>query len=178
MFHFQKMLFRDSISICAFFYNFKQKFFLKFCKMFSLTSKKNSSVVTLRDEKLNTFVIDSGYSPELVRVCKSIKNNQVDPATKKWILHKDDYYEFKQKIADRLKIEKDLDEEEVIKRKVKVEELNKTYFVRNDVAVSEEIKDILQPYLYCKYRNGCIIINDQSEMIVHKMSPIDYDFKP
>ncbi len=59
-----------------------------------------------------------------------------------------------------------------------MEELNKKYFVRNDVAVSEEIKDILQPYLYCKYRNGWVIKNDHSEMIFHKMSPIDYDFKP
>jgi hypothetical protein len=68
MFHFQKILFRDSISIFAFFYNFKKKCFLKFCKMFSCTSKKNPSVVILRDEKFYRFVIDSGYSPELVRV--------------------------------------------------------------------------------------------------------------
>jgi predicted metal-binding transcription factor (methanogenesis marker protein 9) len=103
---------------------------------FYFTSKKNPSVVNLRDDKLNRFFVDSGYSPELVRICKSIKKSQWDPAIKKWLLHKDYYYEFKQKIADKLKIELDLNEEEVIKRKVIVEELNKKYLVRNDVAVT------------------------------------------
>jgi hypothetical protein len=145
---------------------------------FYFTSKKNPSVVNLRDDKLNRFSVDSGYSPELVRICKSIKKSQWDPAIKKWLLHKDYYYEFKQKIADKLKIELDLNEEEVIKRKVIVEELNKKYLVRNDVAVTDEIKEILKPYLYCKYRNGWVISNQQSEMFFHKMSHLDYDFKP
>ncbi len=73
---------------------------------FYFTSKKNPSVVNLRDDKLNRFSVDSGYSPELVRICKSIKKSQWDPAIKKWLLHKDYYYEFKQKIADKLKITK------------------------------------------------------------------------
>jgi hypothetical protein len=61
---------------------------------------------------------------------------------------RDYYYEFKQKIADKLKIELDLNDEEVMKRNVIVEELNKKYLVRIDVAVTDE-KKILKPYLYC-----------------------------
>jgi hypothetical protein len=34
--------------------------------LFSFKSKKNPSVVNLRDEKFNRFAVDSGYSPELV----------------------------------------------------------------------------------------------------------------
>ncbi len=61
---------------------------------------------------------------------------------------RDYYYEFKQKIADNLKIELDLNDEEVMKRNVIVEELNKKYLVRINVAVTDE-KKILKPYLYC-----------------------------
>ena len=184
MFHFQKILIRTSINICDFFYNFEKKFlkilFVKMCAnlFFTFKAKKNPSVLNLHDDKFNRFAVDSGYSPELVRICKSIKNNQWDPATKNWLLHKDYYYEFKQKIADKLKIELDLNEEEVMKRKVIVEELNKKYLVRSDVAVTDELKEILKPYLYCKYRNGWVIKNEQSEMFFHKISHIDYDFKP
>jgi hypothetical protein len=71
-----------------------------------------------------------------------------------------------------------LNEEEVMKRKVIEEVLNKKYLVRSDVAVIDEIKKILKPYLYCKYRNGWVITNEQSEMFFHKISHIDYDFKP
>jgi hypothetical protein len=35
----------------------------------------------------------------------------------------------------------DLNEEEVMKRKVIVEELNKKYLVRSDVAVTDELKE-------------------------------------
>ena len=72
MFHFQKILIRTSINICDFFYNFEKKFLkILFVKMFfTFKAKKNPSVVNLRDDKFNRFAVDSGYSPELVRICK------------------------------------------------------------------------------------------------------------
>ncbi len=44
--------------------------------------------------------------------------------------------------------------------------------------VTDELKEILKPHLYCKYRNGWVIKDEQSEMFFHKKSHIDYDFKP
>jgi hypothetical protein len=41
-----------------------------------------------------------------------------------------------------------------------------------------EIKEIDKPFFYCKYRNGWVITNQQSEMFFHEKSPIDYDLKP
>ncbi len=64
-----------------------------------------------------------------------------------------------------------------MKRKAIVEELNKKNLVRSDVAVTDELKEILKPYLYCKYRNGWVIKNAHIitgiEGIEVKMSQFD-----
>ena len=44
--------------------------------LFTFKAKKNPSVVNLRDDKFNRFAVDSGYCPELVRICKSTKKSK------------------------------------------------------------------------------------------------------
>jgi hypothetical protein len=58
MFHFQKILIRDSINISAFFYNF-EKNFIKI--------------------KFNKFAVNTDYSSEIVSICKSIQGFEWDP---------------------------------------------------------------------------------------------------